>query len=119
MDVILSVPVDERVREEAARALAPLGLTPEDLAARLVEAVAQLVRAEGGDRPVSSDALHAMIERLVQSEDFKSVFFEGLSPIVPNAETVAAIEAARRGEFIGEFRSAAELRAFLDSDAND
>jgi len=37
-----------------------------------------------------------------------------LCPIIPNAETVAAMEAAERGQFVGEYTTVDELLADLD-----
>jgi hypothetical protein len=40
-------------------------------------------------------------------------------PIIPNAETIEAMEAARRGELSGPFSSIDELMAHLHADAED
>ena len=37
-------------------------------------------------------------------------------PLIPNAETIEAMEAARRGEFVGEFKTVDELLAHLNAD---
>jgi DNA-damage-inducible protein J len=37
-------------------------------------------------------------------------------PLIPNGETIEAMEAARRGEFVGEFETVDELLAHLDAD---
>lgn len=61
--------IDERVKEEAAAALATIGLTV-------------------------SDAFRLMMVRIGKD---KALPFE---PLVPNAETVEAMKAARRGELL-------------------
>jgi hypothetical protein len=38
------------------------------------------------------------------------------SSLTPNAETIAAMEAAERGEFVGEYRTMDEFLAALDAD---
>ncbi|WP_417411506.1 type II toxin-antitoxin system RelB/DinJ family antitoxin [Hoeflea sp.] len=50
-----------------------------------------------------SDAFRMLLVRVAHD---KALPFE---PLVPNAETIAAIEAARRGEFDTEFASVDEL----------
>ena len=50
-----------------------------------------------------SDAFRMLLVRVARD---KALPFE---PLVPNAETIAAIEAARRGEFGKEFASVDEL----------
>ena len=60
-----------------------------------------------------SDAFRLMMMRVVHE---KCLPFE---PLIPNAETVAAIEAARRGEFAGEFKTTRELFDYLHRDDED
>jgi hypothetical protein len=55
-------------------------------------------------------------ERLLQAAREANAFARGEhdpSPLVPNAETVAAMEAARRGEHDGRVATVAELFAQL------
>jgi len=125
-ETIITVAVDERTKREAEAALAPLGLTSSEFLRRVVEGIARArtgAPIEGGDlpgdvleglerfitkleeRPVSPGVRQAL-ERLANARD----------PLeAPNAETIAAIEAARRGEFIGEFRTPEELIAHLNA----
>ena len=57
-----------------------------------------------------SDAFRMMMVRIARE---KALPFE---PLVPNAETIAAIEAARRGEFGQTFDSVDELMGHLGAD---
>jgi DNA-damage-inducible protein J len=57
-----------------------------------------------------SDAFRMMMVRIAKE---KALPFE---PLIPNAETIEAMEAARRGEFIGEFNTVDELLAHLNAD---
>lgn len=57
-----------------------------------------------------SDAFRMMIVRIAKE---KALPFE---PLIPNAETIEAMEAALRGEFVGEFKTVDELLAHLNAD---
>jgi DNA-damage-inducible protein J len=57
-----------------------------------------------------SDAFRLMMVRIAKE---KALPFE---PLIPNAETIEAMEAARRGEFVGEFKTVHELFADLNAD---
>lgn len=54
-----------------------------------------------------SDAVRLMMMRIASE---KALPFE---PLIPNAETIAAMEAARRGEFSGEFKTVDALLKHL------
>jgi len=63
-----------------------------------------------------SDAIRLMVTRIARE---KRLPFE---PLIPNATTVAAMEAAERGEFDGEFHTVEDLMADLNrtsADEND
>jgi len=68
-NTVVRARIDEQVKEEAAAALATIGLTV-------------------------SDAFRLMMMRIAKD---KALPFE---PLVPNAETVEAMKAARRGELV-------------------
>jgi antitoxin component of RelBE/YafQ-DinJ toxin-antitoxin module len=91
-ETIIPVPVDERIMREAEAVLAPHGLTSSEFLRWVVERIA---RQPAILRPV-------LIDLLDQS-------------LTPNQETIEAIEAARRGEFIGEFKTPEELIAHLNA----
>jgi DNA-damage-inducible protein J len=95
-ETIINVPVDERAKQEADAALAPLGLTTADVLRRAVEEIA---------RNATSGTL-----RIVEIDLDK--------PLVPNDETIAAIEAVERGE-VKTFETIEEFFADLHSDADD
>ena len=76
--------IDERIKEEAAAALAAMGLTV-------------------------SDAFRLMMVRIAKD---KALPFE---PLVPNAETIEAMKAARRGELV-KAGSPDKLAASLNAD---
>jgi DNA-damage-inducible protein J len=57
-----------------------------------------------------SDAFRMMMVRIAKE---KALPFE---PLIPNAETIEAMEAARRGEFVGEFKTVDALFAGLNAD---
>jgi antitoxin component of RelBE/YafQ-DinJ toxin-antitoxin module len=140
-DTVISIKVDERVQREAEAALAPQGLTvvealqqvTERLARRdgalMLEAISAFEAMEGLTRDQPSSAgptfLQAL-ERLIDKRDPALVLqaiaileslTEGLH--IPNAETRAAIEEARRGENMKTFATVEELFADLHSDADD
>jgi antitoxin component of RelBE/YafQ-DinJ toxin-antitoxin module len=96
-ETVIPVTVDESTRRAVEAILHPLGLTPSQLFSLLMEAIAR-------------DDIFARV--LV-----KEVSRFGAAPIKPNAETVAALEAAERGEFSGLFNTIEELMAHLH--AND
>ncbi len=60
-----------------------------------------------------SDAFRLMVTRIARE---KRLPFE---PLIPNATTIAAMEAARRGEFDGEFHTVKELIADLNRAGDD
>ncbi len=60
-----------------------------------------------------SDAFRLMMTRIASE---KRLPFE---PLVPNATTIAAMQAARRGEFDGEFRTVEDLMADLNRARDD
>ena len=60
-----------------------------------------------------SDAFRMMMVRIAKE---KALPFE---PLIPNAETIEAMEAARRGEFVGAFKTVDELLAHLNADDYD
>lgn len=60
-----------------------------------------------------SDAFRLMVTRIARE---KRLPFE---PLIPNATTVAAMEAARRGEFDGEFHTVEDLMADLNRVGDD
>jgi len=95
-ETIINVPVDERARQEADAALAPLGLTIVDVLRRAVEEI-----AHNG----TSGTLRVIEIDLDQ-------------PLVPNNETIAAMEAVERGE-VKTFETIEEFFADLHSDADD
>ena len=88
-ETIIPVPVDERAKQDADAALAPLGLTTVEVLRRAVEEIAR------GNLSLNLD-----------------------QPFVPNAETIAAMEAVERGE-VESFATIEELFADLRSDADD
>ena len=51
--------------------------------------------------------------RMMRIAKEKALPFE---PLIPNAERIEAMEAARRGEFVGEFKTVDELLAPLNAD---
>jgi hypothetical protein len=55
-----------------------------------------------------SDAFRMMTVRIAKE---KALPFE---PLIPNAETIEAMEAARRREFVGEFKTVDEPPALLN-----
>jgi len=57
-----------------------------------------------------SDAFRLLLTRIAAE---KASPFE---PLIPNAETIEAMKAARRGEFIAAGKSAGELLASLNAD---
>jgi DNA-damage-inducible protein J len=57
-----------------------------------------------------SDAFRLMVKRIAAE---KALPFE---PLVPNAETIEAMKAARRGELVTAGKSAKELLASLNAD---
>jgi DNA-damage-inducible protein J len=57
-----------------------------------------------------SDAFRLMVKRIATE---KALPFE---PLVPNAETIEAMKAARRGELVKAGKSAKELLASLNAD---
>jgi DNA-damage-inducible protein J len=57
-----------------------------------------------------SDAFRLMVKRIAAD---KALPFE---PLVPNAETIEAMKAARRGELVPAGKSAKELLASLNAD---
>ena len=62
----------------------------------------------------TSDAFRLMMRRIANDGALP------FSPIIPNAETIAAMEAADRGETIGPFNTVEEMFAALSADdAND
>ena len=91
--------VEERTRRAAEAILHPFGLTLSQLLSLLSEAI------------VHDDAGFA-------GPPVKHANAFGPPPIIPNAETVEAIEAARRGE-TQTFATIEELFADLNSDADD
>jgi DNA-damage-inducible protein J len=97
-DETVIVHVDERTRRAAEAILHPLGLTSPQLFSLLMEMIAR-------------DDLFARV--LV-----KEVSRFGALPLIPNAETVEALEAAERGE-MKTFATLEELFADLNSDADD
>jgi len=110
-ETVIKVAVDERTKREAEAALAPLGLTSSEFLRRVVEGIARAgagASIEGGDKP---DDVLERLERFIKKLDAKAT--DLLEE--PNAETIAAIEEARRGEFIGEFRTPEELIAHLNA----
>jgi len=95
-ETIINVAVDERAKQDADAALAPLDLATADVLRRAVEEIA---------RNATSGTL-----RVVEIDLDK--------PLVPNNETIAAIEAAERGE-VKTFETIEEFFADLHSDADD
>jgi DNA-damage-inducible protein J len=57
-----------------------------------------------------SGAFRMMMVRMAKE---KALPFE---PLIPNAETIEAMEAARRGEFVGELKMGDELLAHFNAD---
>jgi DNA-damage-inducible protein J len=97
-ETIIRVFVDESTRRAAEAILHPLGLTPSQLFTLLMERITR-------------DDLFARV--LV-----KEASRFGPPPIIPNAETIAALEAAERGE-MKTFATIEELFADLNSDDAD
>jgi DNA-damage-inducible protein J len=95
--VVVPVLVDERAKEDADAALKPAGLTSSQFLSLVLEGIAH-----------DKDAI-ALVK-------WANSF--GPPPTVPNAETVEAIEAARRGE-TKTFNTVEKLIADLNSDADD
>jgi DNA-damage-inducible protein J len=98
-ETVIPVAVDEDTRRAAEAILRPLGLTLSQLFSLLSEAI---VHDHGG-----------FVGFLV-----KHANSFGPPPIIPNAETVEAMETARRGE-MKTFATIEELFADLSSDADD
>jgi antitoxin component of RelBE/YafQ-DinJ toxin-antitoxin module len=80
---------------------------------------------EGGDRPGD---VRRGLERLVQEAEARQtsispsiiralerIAYASEELLTPNTETIAAMQEAERGEFIGEFRTPEELIAYLDA----
>jgi antitoxin component of RelBE/YafQ-DinJ toxin-antitoxin module len=121
-ETVINVAVDERTKREAEAALAPLGLTSSEFLRRVVEGIARAragASIEGGDLP--DDVLERFIKKLEERPISPGVrqalerLAKARDPLEePTAETIAAIEEARRGEFIGEFRTPEELIAHLN-----
>jgi DNA-damage-inducible protein J len=97
-DETVIVHVDERTRRAVEAILHSLGLTPSQFFSLLMEAIAH-------------DEIFAQV--LVKEARLRAP-----PPIIPNAETVEAIEAAQRGE-MKTFATLEELFADLNSDADD
>ena len=96
--VVIPVLVNERAKENADAALKPAGLT-------------------------ASQFLSLVLEGITRDQYFAEILRKWVTgfdppPIIPNAETVEAIEAARRGE-TKTFNTIEELFADLNSDAED
>jgi antitoxin component of RelBE/YafQ-DinJ toxin-antitoxin module len=142
--VVIVVAVDERVKEDADAALAPLGLPTAEFLRRAVERIgrqdrdwpaALLVEALDRDADVWRGA-HEQIEQWFLDrlrsdaeahgrERFIRQVYEVIrsgrapdEPLVPSAETIAAMEAVDRGE-VKTFATIEELFADLHSDAED
>lgn len=96
IETVITVRVDERTRREAEAALRPFGLTASQLFSVLLEGMARYQR------------LAAMLAQWANS--FRP------PPVIPNTETIEAMEAARRGE-LKTFATIEELFADLHSDA--
>jgi DNA-damage-inducible protein J len=101
--VVITVPVNERAKEDADAALAPLGFTIAEFLRRTVERIAEAEEAD------DASFLQQMHEIIIRTFD---------QPLVPNAETIAAMEAVERGE-VKTFKTVEELFADLHSDADD
>jgi antitoxin component of RelBE/YafQ-DinJ toxin-antitoxin module len=135
---VVVVAVDGRSKEEADAALAPLGLTTAEFLRRALERIgrqdqdwpaALLVEALDRDADVWRLA-HEQIEqwfldRLRKDAEERERFIRQLyeivrsrRPLVPNAETIAAMEAVDRGE-VKTFATIEELFTDLHSDAED
>jgi antitoxin component of RelBE/YafQ-DinJ toxin-antitoxin module len=133
----IQVDVDERAKREVEAVLAPRGLTSSEFLRWVVERIArqpgalisegeegpvsglllepEIVEVEGGDKPVLHSVRQAL-ERIVHDKNLRPVLIDLLDePLTPNAETIAAIEEARRGEFVGEFSTPEELIAHLNA----
>jgi DNA-damage-inducible protein J len=99
-ETVIRVHVDERTRRAAEMTLHQLGLTLSQFFSLLLEGI-----AHDDDKGLA-----------VNMVKYATMF--GPQPIIPNAETVEAMEAARRGE-MKEFATIEELFADLNSDADD
>jgi antitoxin component of RelBE/YafQ-DinJ toxin-antitoxin module len=139
-ETIIHVAVDERTKQKAEAVLAQLGLTAPAFLRRAIEPdrflQIALIMSADLEKPAEeraafrefvlerlrSDAskddllhLHNIHNSLREMLQFLDAMQEAL---VPNEETVAAIEAARRGE-TKSFNTVEELLADLNSDADD
>ena len=126
-ETIIAVPIDERAKQHAEAALARLGLTPAEVLRQVAE---RLAEADDVIRRAAAEA-QAAAQLAMASDDelFLDRFREAVErltrdpvvgfpeqPLIPNAETIEAIEADRRGEHIGEFKTVEELLANLNAD---
>jgi antitoxin component of RelBE/YafQ-DinJ toxin-antitoxin module len=123
----ITITIDERTKREAEAALAPLGLTPSELGLRLMGLVARLrespiaaiIVAEAMSERIDPQLLHEVLEKLADDKNIRPILMDVLDgPFVPNAETIAAMEEAKRGG-LKKFASIDELFADLNSDADD
>ena len=92
-ETVITVRVDERTRREAEVHLRPFGLT-------------------------ASQLFNVLLEGMARQERLATILAQWANsvrppPLIPNAETVEAMEAARRGELSGPFSSIDELMAHL------
>jgi antitoxin component of RelBE/YafQ-DinJ toxin-antitoxin module len=140
--VVIPVPVDERAKREAEAVLARIGLTPSEFLGRAIEPdrflQIALIMSANLEKPTEERAAFRdfVIERLRSGADASKddllhlrnihnslreilqILDAMQEALVPNEETVAAIEAARRGE-TKSFNTVQELLADLNSDADD
>ena len=140
--VVIPVVVDERAKLEAEAVLAQIGLTPSEFLRRAIEPdrflqVALIMSADLEKPTEETSAFREFVlERLRSDADASKDDLQHLHNIhnalrealqildamqealVPNEETVAAIEAARRGE-MKSFNTVEELLADLNADADD
>jgi antitoxin component of RelBE/YafQ-DinJ toxin-antitoxin module len=119
-ETIISVPIEESAKQHAEAALARLGLTPAEVFRRVAERLAEADEAVAlgtarSDDERFLDRFREAIERLTQDPVVVDLSEE---PLTPNAETIEAIEADRRGE-TKSFATIDELMADLHSDADD
>jgi DNA-damage-inducible protein J len=101
-EIIIPVAIDEQAKKDADAAVKRFDLTASQLCSLVLARLA-------------ADKLH-------NKEDFALFLWKYVQgvppPIIPNEETVAALEAAHRGE-LKSFATIEELLAELNSDADD
>jgi antitoxin component of RelBE/YafQ-DinJ toxin-antitoxin module len=111
----IQITIDAATASAAEAALAARGLSMQEVLERLM-----ILLADTGPQGALAFLRNSSVQWGTDAKMQWSVIDLLDEPLLtPNAETIEAIEAARRGEFIGEFKTVEELRAYLNSYADD